>query len=108
MRRPPGVDLSFASQPVHGEGLEAVEQFDEPIGVGVPHGHPLAGRPSVTILDLAGRPFVTAREGHWLRRLLDRLFAAKRPHSGRRLRERAGSRLTTAARLLRDTVTGWN
>ncbi|MET9461471.1 LysR family transcriptional regulator substrate-binding protein [Streptomyces canus] len=26
--------------------------------------------------DLADQPFVTARNGHWLRRLLDRLFAA--------------------------------
>lgn len=152
------VDLCVASQPVHGEGLEVVELFDEPVGVGVPPDHPLAGRPSVTVLDVAGRPFVTAREGHWLRRLLDRLFAAqgltpvvvcesdehstiadligaglgiglvpsfarhKAAHSPitwipldspdcRRavtLHWRAGSRLTTAAGLLRDTITGWN
>jgi DNA-binding transcriptional LysR family regulator len=31
----------------------------------------------VTIDELADQPFVTARKGHWLRRLLDRLFAAR-------------------------------
>lgn len=45
--------------------------------MGTPLDHPLAGRTSVTIGELADQPFVTAREGHWLRRLLDRLFAAR-------------------------------
>ncbi|WP_327356177.1 LysR substrate-binding domain-containing protein [Streptomyces sp. NBC_01304] len=39
--------------------------------------HPPAGRTSVSIDELAGQPFATAREGHWLRGLLDRLFAAR-------------------------------
>ncbi len=102
--------------------------------------------------------FVTAREGHWLRRLLDRLFAARGltpkivcesdehsaiadligaglgiglvPSFARRLGERApvawipvdspdcrrtvtlcwgaGSHLSTAARLMRSTITGWD
>jgi DNA-binding transcriptional LysR family regulator len=71
------VDLCVASQPIHAEGLESVRLFDEAVGVGVPLGHPLAGRASVTIDELADQPFVTARKGHWLRRLLDRLFAAR-------------------------------
>ncbi|NUR88031.1 MAG: LysR family transcriptional regulator [Nonomuraea sp.] len=71
------VDLCVASQPIPTEGLECVQLFDEPVGVGVPLSHPLAGRTSVTVDELADQPFVTAREGHWLRRLLDRLFAAR-------------------------------
>ncbi|MGR7000649.1 LysR family transcriptional regulator [Yinghuangia aomiensis] len=70
------VDLCVASQPIRAEGLGSARLFDEPVGVGVPLDHPLAGRTSVTVEDLADEPFVTAREGHWLRRLLDRLFAA--------------------------------
>jgi DNA-binding transcriptional LysR family regulator len=71
------VDLCVASQPVHGEGLESARLFDEPVGLGVPPDHPLAGRTSVGVGELAGEPFVTARAGHWVRRLLDRLFAAE-------------------------------
>ncbi|GAA1942194.1 LysR substrate-binding domain-containing protein [Kitasatospora viridis] len=71
------VDLCVASQPIHAEDLESVQLFDEAVGIGVPLGHPLAGRASVTIDELADQPFVTARPGHWLRRLLDRLFAAR-------------------------------
>ncbi|MGP4098399.1 LysR substrate-binding domain-containing protein [Nonomuraea sp. KM90] len=71
------VDLCVASQPIHAEGLESVRLFDEAVGVGTPLDHPLAGRASVSIDELAGQPFVTARKGHWIRRLLDRLFAAR-------------------------------
>ncbi|GGN63689.1 transcriptional regulator [Actinoplanes lobatus] len=71
------VDLCLASQPIHAEGLAAAQLFREAVGVGVPLGHPLAGRTSVNIDELADQPFVTARKGHWLRRLLDRLFAAR-------------------------------
>ncbi|MEU6425510.1 LysR substrate-binding domain-containing protein [Microbispora sp. NPDC046973] len=71
------VDLCVASQPIHAEGLESTRLFDEAVGVAIPLDHPLAGRTSVSIEELAGQPFVTARTGHWLRRLLDRLFAAR-------------------------------
>ncbi|MEV4440166.1 LysR family transcriptional regulator [Streptomyces sp. NPDC049577] len=71
------VDLCLVSQPIRAEGLEAVQLFDEEVVVGTPLGHPLASRTSVSIHELADQPFVTARAGHWLRRLLDRLFAAQ-------------------------------
>ncbi|MEV7802705.1 LysR substrate-binding domain-containing protein [Microbispora sp. NPDC088329] len=57
--------------------MESTRLFDEAVGVAMPLDHPLAGRTSVSIDELAGQPFVTARKGHWLRRLLDRLFAAR-------------------------------
>ncbi|MFG2128266.1 LysR family transcriptional regulator [Streptomyces sp. NPDC048751] len=71
------VDLCVASQPIHAEGLEFVQLFEDAVGVGTPLDHPLADRTFLTIDELADQPFVTAREGHWLRRLLDRLFAAR-------------------------------
>ncbi|MBE3009156.1 LysR family transcriptional regulator [Microbispora sp. NEAU-D428] len=71
------VDLCVASQPIHAEGLQSVQLFEEAVGVCVPLDHPLAGRTSVSIDELADQPFITARKGHWLRRLLDRLFAAR-------------------------------
>lgn len=153
------VDLCVASQPIHAEGLESIRLFDEIVGVAVPLDHPLAGRTSVTIEELADQPFVTALKGHWLRRLLDRLFAARDPtpkivcesdehsaiadlisaglgiglvpefaarHSVTRapvawiavdnpdcrrtvsLYWGAGSHLSTAAQLMRTTLTDWN
>jgi DNA-binding transcriptional LysR family regulator len=71
------VDLCVASQPIPAQGLESVQLFDDAVGVGTPLDHPLAGRASVSIEELADQPFVTARKGHWIRRLLDRLFAAR-------------------------------
>ncbi|MFJ4526120.1 LysR family transcriptional regulator [Streptomyces sp. NPDC088810] len=71
------VDLCVSSQPIHAEGAETVRLFDEEVGVAVPLDHPLAGRTSLSIHELADQPFVTAPQGHWLRRLLDRLFAAR-------------------------------
>lgn len=70
------IDLCVASQPIRTEGLEGTALFEEEVGAAFPLDHPLAGRASVTIGDLADQPLVTARGGHWLRRLLDRLFAA--------------------------------
>ncbi|WP_345572853.1 LysR family transcriptional regulator [Nonomuraea rosea] len=71
------IDLCVASQPIHAEGLESARLFGDVVGVGMPLDHPLAGRASVSMDDLAEQAFITARRGHWLRRLLDRLFAAQ-------------------------------
>ncbi|MEU3563354.1 LysR family transcriptional regulator [Kitasatospora sp. NPDC006786] len=71
------VDLAVFSQPVAAEGLESVPLLDEEVGLAVPVGDPLAGRTSVGVEELAERPFIAARPGHWQRRLLDRLFAAR-------------------------------
>ncbi|MEU6807360.1 LysR substrate-binding domain-containing protein, partial [Streptomyces neyagawaensis] len=57
--------------------LESAHLFDEPVSVVLPLGHPLADRTTVTVEELADQPFITARQGHWLRRLLERLFAAR-------------------------------
>ncbi|MEV0648941.1 LysR family transcriptional regulator [Phytomonospora sp. NPDC050363] len=69
------VDLCVASQPIHGDGLDVVRLLEEPVWLAVPYGHPLAERASVTVGELAGHGFITGRRGHWLRALLDRLFA---------------------------------
>ncbi|MEQ4721017.1 LysR substrate-binding domain-containing protein [Nonomuraea sp. B19D2] len=152
------VDLCVASQPISAEGLTAVQLLDDAVGVATPLGHPLASRTSVSIDELAGQPFVSARKGHWQRRLLDRLFAARGltpkivcevdessaiadlisaglgiglvPAFARRSSMRtaaawiavdspdcrravtlywgADSHLSTAARLMRTTITSWN
>ncbi len=152
------IDLCVASQPIHHPGLQSARLFEDEVGAAVPLDHPLASRASVTIDELADQSFVTARSGHWLRRLLDRLFAAHGltpkivcesdehsaisdlisaglgiglvPAYARRSTTRAplawipiddpGSRrtvnlywatdghLSTAARLLRTTITDWN
>lgn len=152
------VDLCVASQPIDAGGLEQVQLLDDAVGVATPLDHPLAGRASVSIDELADQPFITARKGHWQRRLLDRLFAARGitprivcegdepsaiadligaglgiglvPAFARRTATRAplawiavdspdcrrtitlywgaDSHLSTAARLMRATITGWN
>ncbi|MEU4571378.1 LysR substrate-binding domain-containing protein [Nonomuraea sp. NPDC023979] len=71
------VDLCVASQPIAAEGLTAVQLLDDVVGVATPPGHPLAGRARVSVDELAGQPLVSARAGHWQRRLLERLFAAR-------------------------------
>ncbi|MFC3986271.1 MULTISPECIES: LysR substrate-binding domain-containing protein [Streptosporangium] len=71
------VDLCVASQPIHADGLESARLLEEEVGLAVPSGHRLAGRASVGIEELAGESFVAARGGHWQRRLLERLFAAR-------------------------------
>ena len=71
------IDLCVASQPIPTAGLEAVPLLDEPVGVITSPDHPLASRTSVSIEELADEPFVTARRGHWQRRLLDLLFAER-------------------------------
>ena len=71
------VDLCVTSQPINGDGVESTQLFEEAVGVCVPIDHLLAGRATVSTAELADEPFITAREGHWLRRMLERLFAAR-------------------------------
>ncbi|MBO2464622.1 LysR family transcriptional regulator [Actinomadura sp. LCR2-06] len=71
------VDLCVASQPIPADGLESAELLDEEVWLATPLDHPLAGRTSVSVDELAGRPFIAAHRGHWQRRLIDRLFAAR-------------------------------
>ncbi|MEU6746452.1 LysR substrate-binding domain-containing protein [Spirillospora sp. NPDC046719] len=71
------VDLCVASQPLRADGLESLKLLDEAVWLATPPDHPLAGRASVTVDELAGQPFIAAHKGHWQRRLLDRLFAAR-------------------------------
>ncbi|MFI2611206.1 LysR family transcriptional regulator [Kitasatospora sp. NPDC018619] len=70
------VDLAVVSQPVAAEGLESLLLLDEEVGLAVAPDDELAGRRAVGVEELAGRPVVAARPGHWQRRLLERLFAA--------------------------------
>ncbi|GAB2589339.1 LysR substrate-binding domain-containing protein [Kribbella endophytica] len=69
------LDLCLASQPIPSEGLESVQLLDEQVWLATSVDHPLSNLKSVTIDELADVPFVSARPGHWHRRLLDRMFA---------------------------------
>ncbi|RFU39558.1 LysR family transcriptional regulator [Actinomadura logoneensis] len=71
------VDLCVSSYPIRAEGLESVRLLDEAVWLAAPLDHPLADRASVTVEQIADQPFVSAHRGHWGRRLLDRLFAAR-------------------------------
>ncbi|GLY66780.1 LysR family transcriptional regulator [Amycolatopsis taiwanensis] len=152
------IDLCVAAQPIPAEGLAAVQLLDEAVWLATPLDHPLAGRTSVSVDELADQPFITTRKGNWPRRLLDRLFAARDltpkivcegdepaaiadlistglgvsllPAIARRFATQipvawiavdspdcrrtltlfwgADSHLSTAARLMRTTITGWN
>ena len=69
------VDLCFASQPLPGTLLESAVLADEEVLLAVPMTHRLAGRDRVRIAELEGEPFVTTRDGYWLRALAERLFS---------------------------------
>lgn len=71
------VDLCVASQPIDAEGLDSTRLLDDAVGVAMVPDHRLADRTSLSIDELVDQPFVTARAGHWLRRLLERQFGAR-------------------------------
>ena len=58
-------------------GLEAFTIISERLVSAVPAGHPLAGRPGVTLRDLAAHPIVCMPPGTGLRAVFDRACAAQ-------------------------------
>jgi DNA-binding transcriptional LysR family regulator len=67
------LDLAIIRLPKRRPDLEETFLVREPMVLVVPHGHRLAERRSVELVELAGEPFVTMKVGYGLRDLLDRL-----------------------------------
>jgi DNA-binding transcriptional LysR family regulator len=70
------LDLGILSMPADPRGLELTELGREPMLVACPPQHPLAGRDSVAIEELAGEPFVDGPPGWGIRTIADEAFAA--------------------------------
>jgi DNA-binding transcriptional LysR family regulator len=70
------LDLGILSMPADPTGLELTELGREPMLVACPPEHPLAGRDSVAIEELAGEPFVDGPPGWGIRTITDEVFAA--------------------------------
>ena len=77
MLRVDELDLAFLSvtERVEAHGLGLYQLVSEELVVLLPPGHPLGGRPSVRMIELADEQFISFREGARLRELL---FAAGR------------------------------
>ncbi|MFC7623086.1 LysR family transcriptional regulator [Microlunatus sp. GCM10028923] len=69
------LDFAFASQPLADPSLRARELIREEVLLVVPAGHRLAAEARVPVAELAGERLITSRPGHWLRTLVERLFA---------------------------------
>jgi DNA-binding transcriptional LysR family regulator len=69
------VDLCFASQPLEGALLNSVVLTDEEVLLAVPAAHRLAGYERARIADLEDEPFITTRQGYWLRAVAERTFS---------------------------------
>ncbi|HVF76813.1 MAG TPA: LysR substrate-binding domain-containing protein, partial [Solirubrobacteraceae bacterium] len=67
------IDLAFLSVTEHiqSRGLQLNRLVTEELVAVLPTQHPLAGRDSVDLVDLAGDPFISFRAGSRLRELLD-------------------------------------
>ena len=60
-----GIDVAFVTGPLVEDGHEAVEvQRDRFVAI-LPEDHPLAGRSSLALAELAGEPFVLGDPDHW-------------------------------------------
>jgi LysR family transcriptional activator of glutamate synthase operon len=70
------VDIGVVSPRPQQPNLAWRSLFRQRLGVAVPHDHPLAGVPAVSMTDLTNEPFVTMHPGFGMRRLLDELCAA--------------------------------
>ncbi len=60
------VDLAILALPVRGENLHIEPLFTEELLAVLPAGHALVGKAQVSLLDLAGEPFVLLHETHCL------------------------------------------
>jgi len=73
MLRDDEIDLAFLSvtERIHSRGLELHRLVTEELVAVLPTHHPLAGRESLDLSELAGDPFISFRAGSRLRELLD-------------------------------------
>lgn len=72
------VDLALVAFPVSGRDFRKIALFDEAFVVILPTAHPLAGKSTIRIKELAGEPFILYRQGTNARRTIDRLFHKER------------------------------
>ncbi|HEX7341481.1 MAG TPA: DNA-binding transcriptional regulator OxyR [Rhodanobacteraceae bacterium] len=61
------LDAGIIALPVHDEHLHAEFLFEEPFLLAVPQAHPLAGKASLKLTDLAGHNLLLLEDGHCLR-----------------------------------------
>ncbi|UXI67639.1 DNA-binding transcriptional regulator OxyR [Tahibacter amnicola] len=61
------LDAAILALPVPDDQLHAEELFDEPFLLAVPSGHPLAGRKSLKVSELADQSLLLLEDGHCLR-----------------------------------------
>ena len=115
MLRVDEIDLAFLSVTEHiqSRGLTLAPLVSEEIVVVLPAAHPLAGRTSVRLAELAGEAFISFRRGSRLRELLDTAAAdagfephiALESNESRRIRSLVASSLGVAI-LPRSDATG--
>jgi len=65
------VDFCLSSPPIQGDDIECQIVFIDPILVAVPKGHRLAGRSSVSLIELKDEWFVGVKRGYGTRDLVD-------------------------------------
>ena len=61
------LDAILLALPIHTDGLELIELFQEPFVMALPKGSPLAGQSEVMETDLMGVPLLLLEDGHCLR-----------------------------------------
>lgn len=69
-------DVGFASMPVYSPALEAIELFEDELVVVVGRHHPLAGRQTATVDEIASERLVLFEPGASLRRASDQFFSS--------------------------------